>query len=71
MTLRESELDMVNRHVLSGNICVLRQRRLLQRIGNDHPQSAEAKQLLDLLEYTQRQHLLHRHRIRQAATPGH
>jgi hypothetical protein len=63
----ETELEMTERHVRAGNRCVLRQRQLVRTMAADDAGLMQAKRLLDLMERIQRLHLLHHHRLRQAA----
>lgn len=63
----ETELEMTKRHVRVGNTCLLRQRELVRAIRKDDPSFMQAKRLLDLMEQTQRLHLLHHRRARLAA----
>jgi hypothetical protein len=70
VTPRETELEMAERHVRTGNRCVLRQRQLVRSMDEDDASLMQAKRLLDLMERLQSLHLRHHRRLRLAGEPS-
>jgi hypothetical protein len=62
----ETELQMTERHVRTGNRCVLRQRELVRSMDEHDASLGQAKRLLDLMERLQHLHLRHHRRLHLA-----
>jgi len=60
---KETEMEMVCRHVRQGSACVARQSQLVAKLRADGRPTEVAEQLLASFEDTQRQHEAHLARL--------
>lgn len=60
---RETEIEMVTRHVLRGETIIAQQCKLIQRLGNAGASTVLAEQLLGTFKAIQAEHRLHLARI--------
>jgi len=66
MAYTTRDLELAERHVELGELHVVRQRLIVERLREDSAIFLKAKRLLELFETTQREYIRHRDSLRSA-----
>ncbi|TGS51720.1 hypothetical protein EN844_33975, partial [Mesorhizobium sp. M3A.F.Ca.ET.201.01.1.1] len=66
--LRETQLEMAERHVREGEAIIARQRALIDRLAQDGHPTGEARKFLRKFQKAQEEHVAHLEQLRGSAS---